>query len=301
MKKTIVLIWFSLLLISPLFLNAQSKLNLDSLVIKQLKQAGDSILRGSNDSVRFSFNAKFYSVLDSVLQNSNSFSFSFDSIKTLAVLRSSDKKLRIYNWILPLQRGNEFRYFGFIQVYNKKTKLVQTIALSEKKWPNDSAEMMKLVTDNWYGALYYKLLYHKYKKKEYYTLLGWQGKDLQSTRKVIDIITFNKEKIQFGSPVFKTGGKAKTRVVFEYNAQATMSLKYDEKEEWIVYDHLSPSDPRPEAKNMFSLYGPDMSYDALKFDKGFWVIQKNVQPRNTKEDKPKNVQLEKKFRVTKRQ
>ena len=269
----------------------------DSATIYQLKQSGDSILRGSSDSVRTLYNQQFYSKMDSILKEPGSFTFSFDSVKTLAVLVSPDKRLRIYNWILPLQRGNLFQYHGFIQTLDKKTKKITTYPLTEKKWATDSAELLKLDAPHWYGALYYKILHHKYNKKDVYTLLGWHGKDVQSTRKVIDCITVTPTTIQFGAPVFKTGGKAKMRLIFEYNAQATMSLKAEEDNR-IVFDHLSPSDTRPEAKGMFSLYGPDMSYDALEYEKGVWSLKKNIQPRNSRSESKKPVPLEKKLRIT---
>ncbi len=296
MKKTFL---FLLFLLKNDIALSQSSINLDSSLTKELKQSGDSILKGSNDSVRLQYNERFYTMMDSILKDGSSFIYSFDSVKTLAVLQSPDKKLRIYNWIVPLQKGNEYRYFGFVQVNDKKTKRLNTFPLKEKKWTTDSAEYIRLNQDNWYGALYYKILQHKFNNKVYYTLLGWHGNNFQTTKKIIDVLTLNNGKIQFGSPIFKTGGKAKTRIVFEYNAQTTMSLKYEESDNRIVFDHLSPSDPRPEAKRMFSLYGPDMSYDGLKFEKGFWILQKNIQPRNDREKQQKEVPLEKKLRIRK--
>ena len=182
---------------------------------------------------------------------------------------------------------------------DKKTNHITTTVLKEKKWATDSAESNKLTNNNWYGALYYKILKNKFNNKVYYTLLGWHGNNFQTTRKVIDVLLINNLQLQFGAPLFKAGGKTKSRIIFEYNAQATMSLKYDDHDNRIVFDHLSPSDPRPESKGMFSLYGPDMCYDALNFEKGFWVLQKNIELRNNKQQPQKEVQVEKKFRITK--
>ncbi len=299
MKKLFIKFLFFVFFIINQNVFSQSSINLDSSLTKELKQSGDSILKGSNDTIRMLYNERFYFIIDSLLKNEVSFNYSFDSIKTLAVLQSPDKKIRIYNWILPLQHGNEYRYFGFVQVNDKKIKQVNTFPLNEKKWTTDSAEFMKLNQDNWYGALYYKILQHKFNNKVYYTLLGWQGNNFQTTKKIIDVLTLNNGKIQFGSSIFKAAGKTKTRIVFEYNAQTTMSLKYEEGDNRIVFDHLSPSDLRPEAKGMFSLYGPDMSYDGLKYEKGFWLLQKNIQPRNDREKQQKEVPLEKKLRIRK--
>jgi len=46
----------------------------------------------------------------------------------------------------------------------------------------------------------------------------------------------------------------------------------------IVFDHLSPS--RPEFKDMHQYYGPDFSYDGLRFESGQWVLVKDLDLRN---------------------
>jgi hypothetical protein len=31
---------------------------------------------------------------------------------------------------------------------------------------------------------------------------------------------------------------------------------------------------------MYQLYGPDLSYDGLKFEKGLWILQRDIDVRN---------------------
>ncbi len=252
---------------------------------------GDSILRAGSDSSRQAHHLQFKQQLDSLLSQPQSFEYSFDRVKNLSVLTSDDKKLRIYSWMLPTKSGMSFDFFGYVQVMNAQKKM-KVYELKEIKYSNnEEASILKLTDSTWYGALYYKLLHKKYNKKDQYILLGWQGKDIFSTRKVIDCITIATNKIEFGKPVFKSSGKTKSRIILEYNAQASVSLNYNKDEDMIIQDHLSSTDPRPEAKNMFSLYGPDMTYDGWKFKEGLWYLQPNTDVKNKKEDKAPDVKL----------
>jgi hypothetical protein len=57
-----------------------------------------------------------------------------------------------------------------------------------------------------------------------------------------------------------------------------MALNFDEKEKMIVMDHLAPEDSR--FVGQYQFYGPDFSYDALKFKKGAWIFERDVFAKN---------------------
>jgi hypothetical protein len=46
----------------------------------------------------------------------------------------------------------------------------------------------------------------------------------------------------------------------------------------IIFDHLSPS--KPSYAGNYQYYGPDFSYDGLKFEQGIWELVENVDIRN---------------------
>jgi hypothetical protein len=50
------------------------------------------------------------------------------------------------------------------------------------------------------------------------------------------------------------------------------------EQELIVFDHLSPPDPK--LKGQRDLYGPDLSYDGYKLKNGKWVYVENLDMRN---------------------
>ncbi len=234
-----------------------------------LKAIAPAIISGISDSARKSANTRVIQLMEQVLQYGESFTYPFDSLKTIAHLASPDKRFRIYNWILPKMDGT-YTYYGYIQQYDKKKKKVIVTVLKDLSDKTEKPEKAILTPDKWYGALYYKILLNKFLGKRYYTLLGWKGYDRKSTKKVIDVVIFNNTKPKFGYAMFKLKKETKSRIIFQYSSQAVMSLRYEDKDKAIVNDHLSPSSDN--LKGQYEFYGPDLTYDALKFKRGKWLL-----------------------------
>jgi len=251
----------------------------------QLKQFADSIAKGSNDKVREAAAAAFNPIFfDLLMNNPATFSYPFDSLPTVSKIKSHDGNLRIYTWLMNSWLEGTYRYYGIVQRYNPSTKQLKTIGLLETDTLDEAATFADLKTDSWYGAIYYEIIEKKINKKTSYFLLGWKGRDRLSTRKVIDAISFDAwDNISFGMPVFLHEKKNKYRVIFEFNAQAVMSLKYDKKKKMILFDHLSPSSPS--LKGQYRYYGPDFTYDGFQFKKGIWNYKSNLELRNPGEKK----------------
>jgi hypothetical protein len=57
-----------------------------------------------------------------------------------------------------------------------------------------------------------------------------------------------------------------------------MSLRYDPQKKMIVFDHLSPT--KPSLEGQYEFYGPDFTYDGLKFEKGVWEHYQNIEITN---------------------
>ncbi len=57
-----------------------------------------------------------------------------------------------------------------------------------------------------------------------------------------------------------------------------MKLSYRKSDNCIIFDHLSPSEPR--YVNQFEYYGPDFSYDALVLKNGLWTLLEEVSLEN---------------------
>jgi hypothetical protein len=250
-----------------------------------LKVIGPKILQAETDSARTANNEIFTLLLREALHLPNSFYYPFNDLKNLSVRKSGDNVVKTYTWTQSQIGGTDYFFFGFIQIFDKKKKLTTTIELEDKHEEIQQPETQILDAKNWYGAIYYQLLTHKYKKKTIYTTIGWHGNDRKSTKKVIDIITLNNNKISFGSPVFQSGNKTQIRMIYEFNAQAVMSLKYEDRMKMIVMDHLSP--PSPSLARQMDSYGPDFSYDGFQFKKGKWLFHQDIDVKNRSSADPK--------------
>lgn len=241
-----------------------------------LKALGNKVLLGENDSVKLANNKIFLDVWQRALRLKGSWNFPFDSVITVARLKSKDNFMRIINWHIPFSNGT-FMYYGIIQCnYPDGTR---EFVLNDMSEGLRNAETKTMNASKWYGAHYYKIVEPKEKKKtKSYTLLGWDGNNPYSTKKIIEILSFNENGDPvFGATVFKGLKKMQSRFILEYNKDAFVSLKYDEKAKIIFFDRLVPRDPALEGQ--YEYYIPDFTHDAFKFSGGNWKFIENLDLR----------------------
>ena len=261
---------------------------------------GKIILEGDNDFIKYNANEKFLILLEKALITENSFNYPFDSVITIAKLEAEDKKFRIFNWLLKKSDGT-FEYFGFIQAWNKKLKKYILYPLKDNSDNIKNPETQLLEPVNWYGVLYYKIIFNKYGGKKYYTLLGWDGNNKLSQKKIIDVITFNtKDRPVFGSSIFKYNKKLFKRIIFEYSGTVSMSLKYEKqfmlhgkkKKKLIVFNRMGPLES--DMVNNQEYYFPEINiFDAFLFKNGKWIHIKDVDARNAPIGKTRKKQQKK--------
>ncbi len=299
MKKKLLLTTTTLLLSITTFCQTADTTLLKP-ALSRLAIMGDSIIKGSNDTARLESNQSFSLLLDSILNLKSSEYLSFHEVKALSILKSPDNAFVIYNWMCQTYFPYpQYKYFGYLRTLSKNGSSIKLYKLTEQTYENNQErESGKFGSDNWTGCVYYKILLSKYKNKTTYVLLGWAPHNQLSTRKLIESLTISNKSLQFGVPIFNTGARPRPRLIFEYSYKATMTLNFNSDKKMIVFDNLSSSDPRPEMKTVYSTYGPDMSYNGLKFEKGFWVLYKDIDIRLDKDVKGKEGEI-KKLRITK--
>jgi hypothetical protein len=262
---------------------AEKPLTVDSIRNAEalLVQYADSMVRGSSDAVRRAYCALFNPMINDLLRHEITFAYPFDSLKVLSKLKSPDGKVRVYTWFLQNRSTGGYEYYGMLQRINPKSGEFKVFGLMEQKHATDFAEINVFESNEWYGAVYYDIIERRVKKKTYYFLLGWHGVDRASTRKLIDVVQFDQwDNMDFGAPLFsgQPGPKIKYRVIFEFNANAVMLLRFEKSRKMLVFDHLSPSSPS--LKGQFSSYGPDFTYDGYFFKKGRWIYKSNLDVKN---------------------
>jgi hypothetical protein len=236
---------------------------------------GKTFVNDSVEANRKNANYAFIKTLVNALKVPNSFLYPFDSVKTVSIVNSPDNRFRIITWPIAADDGS-YRFYGAIQINTGGPLLIYPLNdyTGNMKSPEDT------VTDprKWFGAEYYRII-PVYSPKLYYVLLGWKGYTIKSTKKVIEVLSFDKaNKPVFGAPVFEGNGKTRKRIVFEYTRQASMLLRYVPDQDLIVFDNLVPPDPK--LKTFKESYGPDLSYNGYKNKNGKWVYVENLDMRN---------------------
>jgi hypothetical protein len=228
---------------------------------------GYAIVNDSIEAERFAACKVFITTLVRALKTENSFSYPFEQIKTMSVLTPPDSSFRIFTWQLFVN-DSTYRYYGAIQMNERQLKLYPLIDRSFEIGSFPANEQMQ--PDRWYGALYYNIRQFDTRQGRKYLLLGFDAFEFFEKRKLIDVISFDKEgKPHFGDPVFDHGAneQIKSRVYIQYSADAKVKLNWDEQYQMILFDHLIPWDS-PYGRGTTAV--PDGSYDGYRLEKGKW-------------------------------
>ncbi|MGQ1947190.1 hypothetical protein ACT3CD_08845 [Geofilum sp. OHC36d9] len=244
----------------------------------QLKILFDELTTATADSVKDQLSETIWTRLQPLLSEHTLFSSVFTGLEKLSTLISKDGILKIVTWNVEYSDGRNV-FHGGVVVRDPKKDILKVSRLNDNRSELRSPEMMTLTASKWYGAVYYDLVETHYKRKTYYTLLGYNANDAFSKIRVVDIISVSgNNRVSFGAPIFVDDRQTRRRLVFEYSIRANMMLRYNPKLKIIVMDHLAPSDPV--FQNDRRYYGPDFTYDGLKFEKGKWILQKEIDVRN---------------------
>ncbi|RLD64650.1 MAG: hypothetical protein DRJ01_00140 [Bacteroidetes bacterium] len=258
--------------------NSQN-IGFDSLKLQEdtLRVYFDSLAKQKDDSLKFKLNNKIIETFQQVFSNKESFEYVFN-IRHIGILKAPDNSFKIYNWNISLNDGS-YKYFGFIQYFHKKSKQFLIYQLCDKSEEIINPQTMQLSNKNWFGALYYEIILKKSDKNKYYTLLAWDGNNDFSKKKIIDVLYFTKTgEPRFGKNIFIFNKEKKSRVIYEYSYLSTMTLRYNDKLNMIIADHLEPS--KPSLKGQFQYYGPDFTYDGFFYKNGKWIYKQHIDVRN---------------------
>lgn len=246
----------------------------------------DKLRNAENNTEKDAANKIFKAELYKVLDQPGSIDYAFSQLTTVGFIDSPDKQMRIVNYNVE-QDDLSQKYFCFV-IYNDKRKKEQFVTeLKDNSFGMPTQPTEILAADEWYGALYYKIIPISKGSKTIYTVLGWDYYSPSSQLKLIDAIYINGKTVKLGSPIFKQGKETLKRVYFEHSKKSSMALNYEDNRKRIIFDHLSPESPN--LKNYKSYYVPDMSYDAFELIGGKWELQEDVIGTNSGEDPKKQV------------
>lgn len=240
------------------------------------------LLTVNKDSVRISVNDSIMSIVDSYVKSDTIFAHRFNNVRFLGQITSPDSIIKIVTWNLYL-RDQPGRYYLYMIRKFPETNSRKVYRLFAEY--DSSAILTDTIyrESNWYGALYYDIRPQIISGKACWVLLGIDYGNFNITRKVIEVISFDRDdNIQFGLKSFLSDDRILDRIVFEYSATATMTLRFG-GDDSVIFDHLVPFSP--ELVNDRKYYGPHYSNDAYVLENGFWKFELNVDARNVENTK----------------
>jgi hypothetical protein len=268
-----------------IFMTVAASAQLSKEAKAQLRKAEDSLKHHSNKMVnatravdRFVADSSFIRTLVRTLKTPYSFDYAFDSLKSVSRIYSQDSAFRIFTWQF-MRDETYFRQRGAIQMRTAdgSLKLFPLIDMSEfTENPVDSLR----TNFNWVGAIYYNIVTKTHNNKKYYTLLGYDENNFRSTRKWMEVLTFNEQgQPQFGGRYFsypQDGIKAAQpafRFLLEYKKDGGARINYDPELDLIVFDHLIS-----ETKDITKKYTliPDGDFEGFRWKDGQWIYVEKI-------------------------
>lgn len=266
-----------LLFIFSLSVSAQ---NLPKASLSQIKKMEDTMkvygkkmIMEKTASQRFIADSIFIRMLVRSLKIPNSFNYPFDSLQTVSRIYAPDSSFRIFSWQFT-RDDDYYRQRGAIQVRTSdgSLKLFPLLDISDfTKDPQDSVR----TGQNWIGAIYYGIVMKTFNNKKYYTLLGFDDNNMRSTKKWIEVLTFdNSGRPVFGGPYFSVlkdsinPSRIVDRYCMEYKKEGNARMNYDKDMDMIVYDHLVSESNTP---SKASTLVPDGDYQGFKWSNGKWM------------------------------
>lgn len=236
-----------------------------------LAQLGRQIVEPEEASVRFRADSQFTRILVRALRVPNSFHYPFDSLVTISRLYAPDSAFRIFTWQVS-RDANLHRRHGAIQMKTADGSL-KLFPLIDRSIIIQNQQDTVTNHEWWIGAIYYKIVLKKYNNKSYYTLLGYDENSIRSTKKRIEVLSFDAN----GNPVF--GGQfftfdqdtikkpVQARFNIEYKKNGNARIIYDDELDMLIYDHLISESNEPAKKYT---YIPDGDYEGFKWVNGKW-------------------------------
>ncbi len=236
-----------------------------------LKKLAKNLIIDSLTAGRMRNDSLFVRTLVRSLQVKNSFYYPFDSVQGISKLYAPDSSFRIFSWSISYDDFYSRQRAALqFKTPDGSLKLVPLRDYSEfTDKPTDSIRSK----DNWIGAVYYNIIKTQHAGKNYYTLFGFDDNNVRSTRKWIDVLSFDEKNMPVfgGSFSFEKDSVKRLpqkRFFIEYKKEASALLNYDADMNMILVDHLYSESDEPDKPYTFV---PDGDYEGFEWKNGKWI------------------------------
>jgi len=273
-----VLFLFLLIIISLSVRAQDNRMQLQQ-IEDELKPLAYAILNEDQFLDRFKADSAFTRGLVRALRTPHSFRYRFDSLITISQQYAPDSSFRIFTWQIQMEDMNHFRQKGAIQMRTTDGSLKLIPLFDASKFTEAPFDSVR-TNQNWIGAVYYNIIQTTYNNRKYYTLFGYDEHDARSSRKWMEVMTFDANgNPQFGGRYFnyrEDDIKPKQpafRFCLEYKKDANAKLNYDPELNMIVMAHLVSEEGDNKKKHTLVPYG---TFEGFKWLGGKWVHQADI-------------------------
>lgn len=273
MKKPFFLLFIVTLGASSLFAQKPSASETRLLIQKEdsLKKLAKNLIIDSLTAGRMRNDSLFVRTLVRSLQVKNSFYYPFDSVQGISKLYAPDSSFRIFSWSISYDDFYS-RQRGAIQFKTADGSL-RLVALRDFSEFTDKPTDSIRNKDNWIGAVYYNIIKTQHGGKNYYTLFGFDDNNVRSTKKWIDVLSFDEKNMPVfgGNFSFEKDSVKKApqkRFFIEYKKEASALLNYDTDLNIILVDHLFSESDEPDKPYT---YVPEGDYEGFEWKAGKWI------------------------------
>ncbi len=266
-----------LIILSAILISAQAQSqSLDSVQLwdgeRKVAALIEKCFNQTDDAHRTAYATEAANELEYLLNTPLAFGYDFPYLKALSSVSSDNGKVRVITFGVPMD-GGKYIYHGFV-MHNDDDDITVT-RLRQGKRPESDPMNANMQSGNWYGAIYYEI--SQIDRNGIYILCGWDGYNMLANRKVLEQMNFDEENKPIFGGLFQTEkGNGFSRIIFTFNEQAVMTLKYNKKKKMIIADHLQAPPEYPEYQANENLYGPDLSYDGYFYKDGRWHMEPDV-------------------------
>jgi hypothetical protein len=234
------------------------------------------LVASTSDDEKLQFSRQLWKRMALLLGHAPLFDHDFSGYEKISTLLSPDGVVKIITWNIAFENGTN-AFVGGIAVQHDGN--IQVYDFIDKYTSINNPEQASLSPERWYGAVYYDLIETNYRRKSYYTLLGYNPNNSFTKIRVIEVLSIDSRgEPDFGNAILEQGGRLHRRKIFEYSERVSMMLRYASGQNMIVMDNLAPTDPFFE--NNYNYYGPDFTHNGFKFEKGKWVYYSDIELRN---------------------
>jgi hypothetical protein len=273
-----------------LSLQAQRKVPVTVQLLNQLEENMHNyavdIVNAPETADRAIADSFFTRALVQALKVPYSFSYPFDSLTTISRLYAPDSSFRIFTWQI-MKDYSYYRQKGAIQFRTKDGSLKLVPLYDNSPFTENPVDSVRN-NQQWIGAVYYNIVEKTYNNKNYYTLIGYDENDARSTKKWIEVLTFDENnKPVFGGRYFNyppdetKPPQPAYRFCLEFKKEANARMNYDADLDMITFARLISENGENSEKHTLIPIG---SFEGFKWQNGKWVyvpLVKDIDPRST--------------------